>query len=345
MAKTVGLDGLSRFLYNCDNRYVIKEKKIEPDNILYYELKTDDGWETEWDKINEYLITNKIEYKEHVKGDDGKHKIIFNLPIATIEYGMFTGNIWLTAIIIPDGVSNIEHEAFSGCSSLTSITIPDSVTLIGDSAFAGVSGKLIINSNTIVSQNYGYYDEGDAYGYENYWFNANKFSEIIIGNDVKTIGDAAFAGCSSLTNITIPDSVTSIGDLAFYQCTSLTSITIPDSVTKIGNQTFFGCSSPVKMIVHNNFNGNSFPSISTVNNIMFGKNVNKVSFIGDVNITNAFILNDSAVLELDEYLTLTIANLYIPETIIDEYNNSDTWKEFNKDSIPFIEQIILDKVF
>ncbi len=56
---------------------------------------------------------------------------------------------------------------------------------------------------------------------------------------MKTIGDSAFAGCTSLTSITIPDSVTTIGNHAFSNCTSLTSITIPDSVTSIGDSAFY----------------------------------------------------------------------------------------------------------
>ena len=47
------------------------------------------------------------------------------------------------------------------------------------------------------------------------------------------IGNFAFWGCSSLSNIVIPDSVTAIGDYAFYYC-SLSNIVIPDSVTAIG---------------------------------------------------------------------------------------------------------------
>ena len=48
----------------------------------------------------------------------------------------------------------------------------------------------------------------------------------IIGLPVTSIGDGAFAYCTSLTSVTIPNSVTSIGTEAFYSCTSLTAITV-----------------------------------------------------------------------------------------------------------------------
>ena len=38
------------------------------------------------------------------------------------------------------------------------------------------------------------------------------------------IGNFAFSGCSSLTNIAISDEVASIGDYAFYNCSNLTSV-------------------------------------------------------------------------------------------------------------------------
>ena len=60
---------------------------------------------------------------------------------------------------------------------------------------------------------------------------------------VTSIGNEAFADCSSLTAITIPEGVTSIGGWAFADCSSLTAITIPEGVTSIGDYVFQGCSS------------------------------------------------------------------------------------------------------
>ena len=48
----------------------------------------------------------------------------------------------------------------------------------------------------------------------------------IAGKTVSSIGDLAFSGCESLTNVTIPGSVTSIGDGIFFYCESLKSITV-----------------------------------------------------------------------------------------------------------------------
>ena len=48
-----------------------------------------------------------------------------------------------------------------------------------------------------------------------------------------SIGEDAFAGCESLTEVAIPDSVTTIGDAAF-KSSKLTEIVIPNSVISIG---------------------------------------------------------------------------------------------------------------
>ncbi|MCD8358647.1 MAG: leucine-rich repeat domain-containing protein [Oscillospiraceae bacterium] len=69
----------------------------------------------------------------------------------------------------------------------------------------------------------------------------SSLSSVTLPNSVTSIGYAAFSECSNLTSVTIPDSVTSIGDWAFESCTSLTSVTLPDSVTSIGGAAFTDC--------------------------------------------------------------------------------------------------------
>ncbi len=95
-------------------------------------------------------------------------------------------------------------------------------------------------------------------------------SETLIGMTIPTtvtsIGDYAFAGCTSLgapntpsgaditeptkgpnrsgeTTFVIPAGVTSIGAHAFEDCSSLTSIIIPEGVRTIGAYAFYGCTS------------------------------------------------------------------------------------------------------
>ena len=71
----------------------------------------------------------------------------------------------------------------------------------------------------------------------------NGVGTIEFNDDVTSIGNYGFLGCSGMTAIEIPDSVTSIGSSAFDNCSGLTSITIPSGVTSIGVYTFEDCSS------------------------------------------------------------------------------------------------------
>ena len=68
---------------------------------------------------------------------------------------------------------------------------------------------------------------------------SNWMTSISLPNNVKTIGNYAFAQCFSLTSITIPDSVTTIGQYAFQSCNAATSVTIGSGVNSIGSGAFY----------------------------------------------------------------------------------------------------------
>ena len=63
----------------------------------------------------------------------------------------------------------------------------------------------------------------------------------IKNNSITSIGDGAFAQCSSLTTVDLPNA-TSIGDEAFAQCSALTTVDLPNA-TSIGVGAFGNISS------------------------------------------------------------------------------------------------------
>ena len=69
-----------------------------------------------------------------------------------------------------------------------------------------------------------------------------KNAEVIIPDDVNTIGSGAFSGIKRSLRVTIPSSVKKIGALAFSDCSGLISVVIPGTVKKIPWNTFSGCS-------------------------------------------------------------------------------------------------------
>jgi len=82
--------------------------------------------------------------------------------------------------------------------------------------------------------------------------NSKYVSLDLSGSTITSIGDIAFAGCTSLTGIIIPNNVTSIGYNAFSGCTGLTGVTIPNSVTSIGQEAFVSCSGLTSITIPNN---------------------------------------------------------------------------------------------
>jgi hypothetical protein len=73
------------------------------------------------------------------------------------------------------------------------------------------------------------------------WYPQRLFiTTVMIEGGVTSIGDFAFAECSSLTSVNIPEGVTSIGYYAFSEC-AFASITLPGSVTSIWWKAFNKC--------------------------------------------------------------------------------------------------------
>ena len=120
-----------------------------------------------------------------------------------------------------------------------------------------------------------------------------------IRKGVKVIGDVAFGGCKSLTNINIPNSVTTIGKDAFAFCNSLTSINIPNSVTTIGEEAFWDCKFLVNINIPN--------SVTTIG---------KYAFVGCDSLTSINIPNSVTTIEKNAFVGCHfLTSINIPNSV------------------------------
>ena len=170
-----------------------------------------------------------------------------------------------TELVIPSAyngmpVTGIGEKAFKGCSSLTSVWIPEGVTSISKDVFYNCENLMGV---TVAQENPNYCSVDGVLFNKTiteliYYPERKNETSYVMPNNVTSIGNSAFHGCSSLISIVLSDSVTSIGEDAFRDCSGLMGITIPNSVTSIGESAFDGCSSLTSMtlpFVGNTLNG------------------------------------------------------------------------------------------
>lgn len=259
--------------------------------------------------------------------DDNEHTAELERMDFSIE---FNGELIMPSSVTYKGtiytITDIDRYAFLNCEDLTSIIIPDSVTNITSYAFAGCCNLISIN----VDDNNEKYSSIDGILYNKtktaliLWPNAKK-GDVVIPDSIISIDEEAFEWCYGLTSfnvttknkeyssidgilydkakttlilcpnaktgdIIIPNSVINISDSAFAYCNKITSITIPNSVTNIGDFAFEHCRS-LTSITNMSINPQEIDSTT----------FNKVS--------------EDVV-------------LYVPESSILKYINSQWWKQF-----------------
>ena len=233
----------------------------------------------EWNGKLECLSPNFV-YEDDILFNKDKSRIIsfrnlniksYVIPssVASIGDSAFLWCSSLSEIVIPSSVTSIGDYAFSGCSSLKYISIPKSVICLNGNPFAGWNGKLeclfpnfvyeddvlfnkdksrIISFRNQNIKSYVIPSSVTSIG-DHAFSGCDSLSEIVIPSSVTSIGKGAFSGCDSLSEIVIPSSVTNIGDSAFSCCHSLSEIVIPSSVTSIGDGAFWGCRSLSEIVI------------------------------------------------------------------------------------------------
>ena len=241
-------------------------------------------------------------------------------------HDLYLNNTKITALTIPNGVTSIGSNAFCYCTGLTSVTIPSSVTGIEETAFEGCINmdSVRINSNAIVSKNY----TGSPYLKDIFGIQVKKYT---IGNNVTSIGESAFKGCSALTSVTIPNSVTSIGNNAFKGCYALISVIIPNSVTNIGRSAFENCSALTSVTIGNsvtNIGNSAFFNCSALTSVTIPNSVTSIgnnAFKGCYALNSVIIPNSVTNIGSEAFYNCSaLGSISIPNSVtnIDDYTFS-----------------------
>ncbi|MDE7312614.1 MAG: leucine-rich repeat protein [Eubacterium sp.] len=203
------------------------------------------------------------------KGKTGTYVILPS--VQEIESGAFAGCSSLKELYIPVSVSSIGNQAFMECTQLQNVYYAgtqeqwNQIGIDGNQILKRVNMHYEVASEPEGDYEYNILEDGSVEvteylgsdrivempaqidGKRVTSIGQNAFSqmgiqEIIISENVTSIGSAAFEGCEVLQKVTIPDSVTSIKSGAFAW-SGLQEINIPESVASIGVMAFGKCES------------------------------------------------------------------------------------------------------
>lgn len=158
-----------------------------------------------------------------------------------------------TAVDIPEEVEEIKPFAFYGDSAITSFEIGKNVKKIGDRALGAMRALTSMNAKraaslTILGE--GVFRENSKltsielpstiqeFG-PNLFAKDTFLASVKLNFDYDEIPEGMFLNCGSLTSLTpLPDQVTSIGDDAFSGCSRLSELNFPSSLKRIGESAF-----------------------------------------------------------------------------------------------------------
>jgi hypothetical protein len=221
-------------------------------------------------EVKTISVTNLIAYPA------AKKDTTYKAPdtLTSIAANVFVNNAYVQTVVIDttptynkSGVKTekkvtIGKGAFAGSTALQSVTI-NNICDISDSAFDGCTqlSELIHNKaeGTVQSKmgNYAFRNCALTNTELEYWasigqgafYGNNALTSLTLGATIGEIGNNAFEGCTSLTDVDTTYCTMAIdgdqtwGTGIFKNCTALKSVKLPLALVSLGNDTFNGCSS------------------------------------------------------------------------------------------------------
>ncbi len=170
--------------------------------------------------------------------------------ISQIAAEAFQDDGKILGVIIPDSVEGMGNKVFKNCSNLKYVELGKEVTTIDDYAFYGTRSLKHISLPSSLTK------------IGKLAFSNSGLTEVVIPENVETLGYATFSYCKNLKSVTIQS--TSIEDFGdgedadivgtFYGCEALEEVVLPEGMTKLGKQMFGGCTNLTKVTIPSSIN-------------------------------------------------------------------------------------------
>lgn len=106
--------------------------------------------------------------------------------------------------------------------------------------------------------------------------------DVVIPNDIISIGFGAFSGRDDINSVIIPEGMTVISESAFSNCQNLKRVIIPEGVEKIDTLAFANCKSLQDLVLPESLRsigGSAFAACSGLNSLVIPENVTRVAML------------------------------------------------------------------
>jgi hypothetical protein len=215
------------------------------------------------------------------------------IPSSVLSVGQYAFSycLYLTSVVLNEGLDYLEEGVFMNCVALTSLVVPNSVTFIGsflvdranhlESLTIPFIGNVITHTFGNASQEelgtlFGTSMDDNLYMTSKGYYIPYSLTTLIVTSDIDVLGSAvqefvsletvilnegitwiggdAFKGCTNLVTIVSPTTINYIGDGSFKGCTSLRYFPTYDGLQAIGDGAFEGCINLLSIVIPESVN-------------------------------------------------------------------------------------------